>query len=99
MDKDKHQRQLFNKPKPEGPPCVNITAPTTTVNEPEQQPAMGIASPVSPDKSESDEEGHLEIPKPETVPKRKASILHPSVHSKLSPTPLFHHEHNDELLS
>lgn len=72
--------QLFNKPIPEGTPNVNVTAPTTQINEPEQ-PATANIQPVPPvnvDKSEdSDDEGHLEIPKPDTVPKRKASILHP----------------------
>jgi hypothetical protein len=101
QDKEKkHQRQLFSKPVAGGN-VINpdVATPTPKINEPEQSIGQAILSPVSPDKTESDEEEHLEIPKPETVPKRKASILHPSVHSKLSPQPLFHHEHSDELSS
>ena len=48
---------------------------------------------------DSDEESHLQIPRPDTVPQRKASILHPSVHSKLSPQPHIHHEYNDESIT
>jgi hypothetical protein len=40
-----------------------------------------------------------QIPRPDTVPQRKSSILHPSAHSKLSPQPHIHHEHPDESLS
>lgn len=47
---------------------------------------------------DSDEESHLQIPRPDTVPQRKASILHPSVHSKLSPQPHIHHDKNDDLI-
>lgn len=47
---------------------------------------------------DSDEEGGLLIPRPDTVPQRKASILHPSVHSKLSPQPHIHHP-NDESIT
>lgn len=46
---------------------------------------------------DTDEESHLQIPRPDTVPQRKASILHPSVHSKLSPQPHIHH--NDESIT
>lgn len=46
-----------------------------------------------------DEESHLQIPRPDTVPQRKASILHPSVHSKLSPQPHIHHDKNDDLIA
>jgi hypothetical protein len=45
----------------------------------------------------SDEEGQLQIPRPDTVPQRKSSILHPSVHSKLSPTPLIHREEHESV--
>uniref|UniRef100_A0A914YQL4 cAMP-regulated phosphoprotein 19 n=1 Tax=Panagrolaimus superbus TaxID=310955 RepID=A0A914YQL4_9BILA len=74
---------------PAAPPSSSVTPPTVT-------PATTITtSPTSDD----DEEEHLQIPRPDTVPQRKASILHPSAHSKLSPQPLIHHEHTDELLS
>ncbi|MFH4975382.1 hypothetical protein AB6A40_002091 [Gnathostoma spinigerum] len=38
----------------------------------------------------------LQIPRPDNVPQRKASIIYPSVHSKLSPQPIVHHQSHDE---
>ncbi|KAI6182602.1 CAMP-regulated phosphoprotein/endosulfine region [Aphelenchoides bicaudatus] len=105
MGKDKekkHHKQLFNKPIPEGTPNISVNEPTTEIHEPEPANTASTQAvpPVNVVNEESDDEGHLEIPKPDTVPKRKASILHPSVHSKLSPTPLIHHDQqNDELSS
>uniref|UniRef100_A0A0M3HNQ0 cAMP regulated phosphoprotein 19 n=1 Tax=Ascaris lumbricoides TaxID=6252 RepID=A0A0M3HNQ0_ASCLU len=40
----------------------------------------------------------LQIPRPDTVPQRKASIIYPSVHSKLSPQPHVHHSSHDDVL-
>ncbi|VDM27585.1 unnamed protein product [Toxocara canis] len=40
----------------------------------------------------------LQIPRPDTVPQRKASIIYPSVHSKLSPQPHIHHSTHDDVL-
>ncbi|VDN01786.1 unnamed protein product [Thelazia callipaeda] len=37
----------------------------------------------------------LLIPRPDTVPQRKSSIIYPSVHSKLSPQPHIHHSFHD----
>lgn len=37
----------------------------------------------------------LPIPRPDTVPQRKSSIIYPSVHSKLSPIPHIHHSAHD----
>ncbi|KAM3722234.1 cAMP-regulated phosphoprotein [Dirofilaria immitis] len=37
----------------------------------------------------------LMIPRPDTVPQRKSSIIYPSVHSKLSPQPYIHHSAHD----
>nr|CAD2152756.1 unnamed protein product [Meloidogyne enterolobii] len=51
------------------------------------------------DAGDEDTDEHLQIPRPDTVPQRKSSILHPSAHSKLSPQPHIHHEHTDESLS
>jgi len=54
----------------------------------------------SVDAGDSDEEGsQLQIPRPDTVPQRKASILHPSAHSKLSPQPHIHHDDKDESIN
>ncbi|PAV67703.1 hypothetical protein WR25_04222 [Diploscapter pachys] len=37
---------------------------------------------------------NLQIPRPDTVPQRKASIINPAVHCKLSPAPhVQHHDH------
>jgi len=105
QDKEKkHQRLPFAKPVAEdvskevkvGEPKVEnpiITSP------PKAEAVAAIAPPLTPENPDSDEEEHLQIPRPDTVPQRKASILHPSVHSKLSPQPHIHHEHNDELSS
>ncbi|KAI6203068.1 hypothetical protein M3Y94_00514100 [Aphelenchoides besseyi] len=103
QDKEKkHQRQLFgNKTQVEGSlPTINPATPTAKIAQPapDEEVATTVA-PVSPEKLDSDDDGQLQIPRPETVPQRKASILHPSVHSKLSPQPHLHHEHNDELSS
>ncbi|KAF7633959.1 hypothetical protein Mgra_00006697 [Meloidogyne graminicola] len=51
------------------------------------------------DGGDSDIDEHLQIPRPDTVPQRKSSILHPSAHSKLSPQPHIHHEHTDESIT
>ncbi|VDK82975.1 unnamed protein product [Litomosoides sigmodontis] len=37
----------------------------------------------------------LLIPRPDTVPQRKSSIIYPSTHSKLSPQPYIHHSTHD----
>jgi hypothetical protein len=72
--------------------------PTSSSNVPHPPVTPQTTITTSPT-SDDDEEEHLQIPRPDTVPQRKASILHPSAHSKLSPQPLIHHEHTDELLS
>lgn len=61
-------------------------------------PTVPVAPAIKASDPTTDEE-HLEIPRPDNVPQRKASILHPSVHSKLSPQPHIHHEHQHEELS
>lgn len=45
---------------------------------------LRIDVPISEDES-------LEIPRPDTVPQRKSSIIYPAAHSKLSPLPHLHH--------
>jgi hypothetical protein len=91
-------------------PLTSIAAPklAATIEEPKQQqdelmptirPPAGSFSGCSMDGGDSDTEDHLQIPRPDTVPQRKSSILHPSAHSKLSPQPHIHHEHTDESLS
>jgi len=54
---------------------------------------MELRSP-SPVESDAPSTG-LEIPRPETVPQRKSSIIYPSAHSKLSPQPHLHHASSD----
>uniref|UniRef100_A0A914KL35 Uncharacterized protein n=2 Tax=Meloidogyne TaxID=189290 RepID=A0A914KL35_MELIC len=63
------------------------------------RPPAGSFSGCSMDAGDEDTDEHLQIPRPDTVPQRKSSILHPSAHSKLSPQPHIHHEHTDESLS
>ncbi|CAD5210463.1 unnamed protein product [Bursaphelenchus xylophilus] len=105
QDKEKkHQRQPFAKTITEGKPLPAPPAPVTPVKVVEKEevriaPPPLVSEPSQQADSGSDEEEHLQIPRPENVPQRKASILHPSVHSKLSPQPHIHHEHNDDLSS
>uniref|UniRef100_A0AC34PXV1 cAMP-regulated phosphoprotein 19 n=1 Tax=Panagrolaimus sp. JU765 TaxID=591449 RepID=A0AC34PXV1_9BILA len=112
MNQDKEKKQprppallaasgIPGSKKPELPPALKKQME-------EQQTAAAPSKPLSPAKVEApagspssgdEQEEHLVIPRPDTVPQRKASILHPSAHSKLSPQPLIHHETHDELLS
>uniref|UniRef100_A0A914V1Y3 cAMP-regulated phosphoprotein 19 n=1 Tax=Plectus sambesii TaxID=2011161 RepID=A0A914V1Y3_9BILA len=59
------------------PDSPTMPTPPSTVD---QSSAAESASPTG-----------LEIPRPETVPQRKSSIIYPSAHSKLSPQPHLHH--------
>ncbi|KAI1730821.1 cAMP-regulated phosphoprotein/endosulfine conserved region domain-containing protein [Ditylenchus destructor] len=96
------------------PPCAAVerTDPKSPTNviaeETVSQPLPTLRPPPmssltvsgsSMDAGDSDEESQLQIPRPDTVPQRKASILHPSAHSKLSPQPHIHHDHNDESIT
>jgi len=78
-------------------------SPTTEIDPQLRQcPLLATvtSSGCSVDAGDSDDEGsQLQIPRPDTVPQRKASILHPSVHSKLSPQPHIHHDYNDESIT
>lgn len=78
--------------------CSAPLSPSSTSPIQLRQPEATSPSALSADGG-SDEEEHLQIPRPNNVPQRKASILHPSVHSKLSPQPHIHHEHNEDLSS
>ncbi|VDO65254.1 unnamed protein product [Onchocerca flexuosa] len=51
--------------------------------------------PLNIDVSPIMRDASLLIPRPDTVPQRKSSILYPSVHSKLSPQPYIHHSTHD----
>lgn len=57
----------------------------------------GQCSAIVADEDEDDVLTGCEIPRPETVPQRKSSIIYPSAASKLSPQPL--HLHHDSLLA
>ncbi|CAJ0578332.1 unnamed protein product, partial [Mesorhabditis spiculigera] len=88
---DKSKQQAAGPPKPH---------PLAASNQPVQPPKIvspvGPAPPRSPEPSDVTEEG-LTIPRPDNVPQRKASIINPGVHSKLSPQPLCHHESHSEV--
>ncbi|VDN92164.1 unnamed protein product [Brugia pahangi] len=51
--------------------------------------------PLNIDVSTAVRDESLQIPRPDTVPQRKSSIIYPSVHSKLSPQPYIHHSTHD----
>ncbi|CAI4228513.1 unnamed protein product [Auanema sp. JU1783] len=58
---------------------------------------LTVNSQTTPQKQEEpaspEPDGNLQIPRPDTVPQRKASIINPSVHCKLQPLP--HVQHHD----
>ncbi|VDN59977.1 unnamed protein product [Dracunculus medinensis] len=93
----RHQRKFFdsgdyalNK--------INAKNPAILMDDPQNKTCSVAASiflqnsnstlridvPISEDES-------LEIPRPDTVPQRKSSIIYPAAHSKLSPLPHLHH--------
>uniref|UniRef100_A0A0R3S3Z5 mRNA stability protein n=1 Tax=Elaeophora elaphi TaxID=1147741 RepID=A0A0R3S3Z5_9BILA len=58
-----------------------------------------VDTPLKIDVSPTIRDESLLIPRPDTVPQRKSSIIYPSVHSKLSPQPYIHHStHDSDLL-
>ena len=79
-------------------PVAPVTPTVSATHSPPATTPTPTTITTSPT-SDDEEEEHLQIPRPDTVPQRKASILHPSAHSKLSPQPLIHHEHSEDLLS
>uniref|UniRef100_A0A1I7U4S0 mRNA stability protein n=1 Tax=Caenorhabditis tropicalis TaxID=1561998 RepID=A0A1I7U4S0_9PELO len=80
------------------PPASSIQkspSPAAAAANPSPSPS---ASPISqqtnrPSADRSSDDDNLQIPRPDTVPQRKASIINPSVHCKLSPAP--HVQHHD----
>lgn len=77
-----------------GSPIVPMVTPTprvvpTTQSGPVSDSSLNVEVP------QGDES--LQIPRPDNVPQRKASIIYP-VHSKLSPQPLIHHSAHDDVL-
>jgi len=94
------QHIASSMPPPISPKFTQEDAGVGEDNRPPVLLATVTSSGLSVDAGDSDsEESHLQIPRPDTVPQRKASILHPSVHSKLSPQPLIHHDYKDESIS
>lgn len=85
MDKDRSKQAApgGRLPHPMAAPAVDAaTSPNGN------RSSVSAAEPSSPDG-----ETNLQIPRPDTVPQRKASIINPSVHCKLSPLP--HVQHHD----
>ncbi|KHJ81086.1 cAMP-regulated phosphoprotein/endosulfine region [Oesophagostomum dentatum] len=76
MDKDRSKQAVPGRlPHP-------MAAPVTAAIPVAKAPSPGAAEPSSPEA-----EPNLQIPRPDTVPQRKASIINPAVHCKLSPMP------------
>ncbi|CAJ0962748.1 unnamed protein product, partial [Mesorhabditis belari] len=88
MDKSKQAAAGPPKPHP-------LAAPNQPIPKPKVVSPIG-PPPKSPEPSDVLEEG-LTIPRPDNVPQRKASIINPGMHSKLSPQPLIHHESHSEM--
>uniref|UniRef100_A0A915BS60 Uncharacterized protein n=1 Tax=Parascaris univalens TaxID=6257 RepID=A0A915BS60_PARUN len=85
MNKDKAKHP------PPGPlPSITASIAPTTPAAQASETALNVDVPMA-DES-------LQIPRPDTVPQRKASIIYPSVHSKLSPQPHVHHSSHDDVL-
>ncbi|XGW22000.1 hypothetical protein V3C99_004733 [Haemonchus contortus] len=84
MDKDRSKQVAPSGRLPH--PMAAPTALSTTRPIPK-------TSCVSGDPTSPDGETNLQIPRPDTVPQRKASIINPAVHCKLSPMP--HVQHHD----
>jgi len=87
----------MDKAKKDMPPTANPLPTADPVNHPMVEQANVTPSMLNVDVIvEQSSEDNLQIPRPETVPQRKASIINPNVHSKLSPQPLIHHEQSVE---
>ncbi|WKX88081.1 hypothetical protein Q1695_008029 [Nippostrongylus brasiliensis] len=82
MDKDRSKQAVppGRLPHPMAAPAVPAAACPAA--------SIAVTEPTSPDG-----ETNLQIPRPDTVPQRKASIINPAVHCKLSPMP--HVQHHD----
>ncbi|KAH7723901.1 cAMP-regulated phosphoprotein/endosulfine conserved region containing protein [Aphelenchoides avenae] len=93
MSQDKEKKHAL-------PPAAQLALNNKKKETEGALPTMPVPAAIKAADPTADEE-HLEIPRPDNVPQRKASILHPSVHSKLSPQPHIHHEHqqHEELSS
>ncbi|VDN42876.1 unnamed protein product [Gongylonema pulchrum] len=90
MNKDKAKNPEANLP------------PANTMDIVQGSPSTHKKSdaPLNVEVSPLRDEVALPIPRPDTVPQRKSSIIFPSVHSKLSPQPHIHHSsHDTDLLS
>uniref|UniRef100_A0A915DGS9 Uncharacterized protein n=1 Tax=Ditylenchus dipsaci TaxID=166011 RepID=A0A915DGS9_9BILA len=105
MNQNKEKKSIQPNQAPTVSPVPSVVHEEPPTIQAEEQPtglrptanSLSVSN-TSMDAGDSDEEGQLQIPRPDTVPQRKASILHPSVHSKLSPN-FIHHDHNDESVS
>jgi len=101
QNKDRKPPPMSVPNQPDSIPA-KVTSPIEKLpDNPQEELVISVqpitASPIVEAHEESDEESHLQIPRPDTVPQRKSSILHPSVHSKLSPTPLIHRDEHESV--
>ncbi|CAD6197186.1 unnamed protein product [Caenorhabditis auriculariae] len=88
MDKSKAGAGVTGRAHPlaGGPPTLHEKKPTNIPSRPNVDQQDQVA-----------DDANLQIPRPDTVPQRKASIINPSVHCKLSPAP--HVQHHDASVS
>uniref|UniRef100_A0A915PXK5 Uncharacterized protein n=1 Tax=Setaria digitata TaxID=48799 RepID=A0A915PXK5_9BILA len=89
MNKQKTNDQTANLPVANLQNIAHRTAAVSSIPEKEMDVQLKVdVLPTIRDES-------LLIPRPDTVPQRKSSIIYPSVHSKLSPQPYVHHSVHD----
>lgn len=88
MNKDKAKNPIALAP---------AKVPTSSRQLPVAAAEKQEAAAANVDTSPVDES--LQIPRPDTVPQRKSSIIYPSVHSKLSPQMHIHHTSHDDPLA
>ncbi|TKR93281.1 hypothetical protein L596_007767 [Steinernema carpocapsae] len=87
----------IEQPKPlEAKPLMTEVTVKTDAEHKIDMPKTPVA-PLSPTAGSPSSEESLAIPSIDNVPQRKASIIFPSVHSKLSPQPHIHHDNPESL--
>ncbi|KAL3997706.1 cAMP-regulated phosphoprotein/endosulfine conserved region family protein [Acanthocheilonema viteae] len=89
MNKQKTNNTSANLSSPNLQNIVHRTASGSSFTQEE------VDIPLKIDISPTIRDESLLIPRPDTVPQRKSSIIYPSVHSKLSPQPYVHHSTHD----
>uniref|UniRef100_A0A0N5ANK1 Regulator of atp-sensitive k+ channels alpha-endosulfine/arpp-19 n=1 Tax=Syphacia muris TaxID=451379 RepID=A0A0N5ANK1_9BILA len=101
-----HHRKFFdsgdyamNKDKAKNPGTAPASSLPIHISAQPAVPTTPVAPATELNVEVATHDESLQIPRPDNVPQRKASIIYPSVHSKLSPQPHIHHEKHDEAMS